>query len=303
MRRGLRAPLWFHAGLLLVWAAVCHLGGLHELEASPVTLAFFGWIVTLAEIVWTGIQAASTAVVAYLSWAVNALFWLGQVAYNALVELADISLRGVRAGWRFFRWTYSEILAPAWRKFWHLIDVVHTTLERVFGPVLRILRRIRDEFLTIYTHWVRPILDTIGITRQMLRVLAALHLNFARTLDRKLGDLEAAIDRPFRYVLGKINEVINLVNRIVTLDGLIQRLALVRSFQRDLLYLHRVWINARSTPLTDTDRRALAEQNTPWTPEQVRDRFIEYSRSGGGPWAETVTPAIAATLATRPDVP
>lgn len=282
-RRGLPAPLWFHLALAALVGTIAHLCGFHELEASPVTFAFFGWLISLAELVFAGLQAAGDVIIAWLTWAVNALFFLGQLAYNALVELGGVAMRGIRQAWRFFRWTYDEILAPAWRKFWHLVDVVHATLDRVLRPVFTILRRIRDELLTLYSHWVRPILDTIGITRQMLRVLAALHLNFARTLDRKLGDLEEAIDRPFRYVLGKLNEVINLVNRIVTLDGLIQRLALVRSIARDWKVIGDEYARMHRPPLSAAELKAAREQEfdglDPASPGAELGKF--YAGEGG----------------------
>jgi hypothetical protein len=282
-RRGLHAPLWFHLAFAALVGTMAHLCGFHELEASPVTLAFFGWLITLAELVFAGLHAAADVVIAYLAWAVNALFFLGQLAYNALVELGGVAMRGIRQAWRFFRWTYDDILAPAWRKFWRLVDVVRGTLERVLRPVFAVLRRIRDELLHLYAKWVRPVLDTIETTRKVLRVLSALHIPFARKLDHQLAELEEKIDRPFRYLLGKVNEVINFVNRIATADGLFQRLALVRSIARDWQVIGDEYARMHRAPMTDEERRRRSLQEVlplpAWEPGQELGKF--YSGEGG----------------------
>ena len=88
-----------------------------------------------------------------------------------------------------------------------------------------------------------------------MRILSSLGVAWARKLDAQLGAIEDKIERPFRYVLAKVNEIVNLVNRVITADGLFQRAALIRSLGRRLQV--RVESNpavASVNPLTDAQR-------------------------------------------------
>lgn len=281
-------PVWFVLALLGAWSAVCHVLGVHELENGAPTLAFWPLIIAVAGWIWKGLEVAGQATLATLAWTVRVLWAFGSTVYNAIVDVANVALRGVRRAWRFFRWTYEQVLSPAWRKFWHLVDVVHDTLERVLAPVFSILRRIRDELLHLYEHWVRPVLDTISVARKTLHVLEALHIKWAKKLDDALGRLEEQIDRPFRFLLSKLNEVINLVNRIVTLDGLIQRLALVRSIERDIRYVVNAWHNSQSKPLTAQDRAAAAARDDYKSGEEIERELRAYLETGDGPWRPSI---------------
>jgi len=275
-------PLWFTLGCAAAWIALVHALGWHEAEAPVVTQAWIGFLLALAGWIWNGVEAVGQATIVWLTWAVGALWGAIQAAYNVFVGFGDAAMRGLRGAWQFFRWTYDAILKPAWLKFWSIVDRVRGTLEHVLRPVFRVLRAIRDEVLAIYRRYVQPVLDAIGIARQALRVLASLHLAWAQRLDAELGRLEELIDRPFRFVLAQINRVINVVNRIATADGLFQRLALVRSIERDIVYVQREFLNAWHRPLTDDERAAAAKAGKPKSLEQVTRDLHDYMQTGGG---------------------
>jgi hypothetical protein len=158
--------------------------------------------------------------------------WLFAKAIGGLFrEFGELVVKGARQTWRFFRWTYEAVLKPAWQKFFKFVDDTKRALERIGRPVFDFLRWMRKHVLDFYARFVRPVLDFIGVTRKLLHVLQVFGLDWARRLDHALADLEAKIDAPFRLLLAEINKVINVVNRVVTADGLFQRLALVKSMR------------------------------------------------------------------------
>jgi len=213
------------------------------------------------QLAWAGLQAVGQASLYILTIFVNSLAIIVRGIANGLLTFGKVLQRGLLEAWHFFRTTYDRILKPAWLKFWRVVDWARDTLDDFFRPIFKFLRHLRDELLKFYDKWVRPILDTIGIARKVLSVFRALGIEWAKKLDAKLASLEEAIDRPFRALLGKLNEVINFVNRIATADGLFQRLALVRSIERDIRYVSRAFVNWRSKPLIVADyeeRRKLA---------------------------------------------
>lgn len=246
-------PFWFELLLAVVLALAWRRLGLDGDAAPVVQLAFWGWFVIIAQAVWTGIQAVGQASLITLTWMVNALAATARVLGNGLWSIGKVVQKGLLEAWQFLRRTYDVILKPAWLKFWRFVDWAKRTLDDFFRPIFRFLRFVRDDLLKLYDKWVRPILDSIGVARKILGVFKALGLDWAKALDAKLAGLEAAIDRPFRLLLQKINEVQNFVNRIATLDGLFQRLALVRSIERDIRYVSRAFVNWHVAPLTDSE--------------------------------------------------
>lgn len=282
------APVWFAllVALLVAWLARAWTPA--PAAAPDVQLAFWGWLVFIVELIWTGVQAVGDVSLYILTLFVNSLSVIVQGIAKGLKTFGVLLQKGGLELWKFFRTTYDHILKPAWQKFFRFVDWAKRTLDDFFQPIFRFLRHLRDELLGFYTKWVRPILDSIGVARKVLSVFRALGLEWAKKLDAKLADLEAAIDRPFRLLLAKINEVLNLLNRIVTADGLFQRLALVRSVERDVRFIVNAWHNSQSKPLTDDERRAALARDNYKSADQINAEFLEYLDTGQGPDAAIV---------------
>jgi hypothetical protein len=295
MRPRSSPPPWF-VGLvtlavcLLVRAldALVHGHPIGVSDAAPVSMAFWAAIVAIAGWVWRGLEVAGRVTLSALSWSVNVLWAFARTAYNAAVAAGKGLVTGFRKSWDFLQATYTHVLKPAWQHFWKWIDTAKRWLEQLFGPVLRFLRTIRDEILKFYDKWIRPILDTIDIARKALRVLQALGVDWARKLDAELAKFQQAIERPFRELLAKVNEIVNLVNRVVTLDGLFQRLALIRSIERDIGYVVNTWHNSQSVPLTAEERRAALLRGEYKTGEEIIRETQRYLDTGDGPRSETI---------------
>lgn len=249
-------PLWFAIAVALAVACVWRALGAPVTTPgapAPPALAFWGFVIGLLGLLWDGAQAAYEAIIIALQWSIKALWAFAIETYNAFIAFGKIIRSGIQDLWHALPKLYDDVLKPAWDKFWKLFDKLKTWLNDTFGPVFRFLYKVRDEILCFYKHWVRPVLDVIEGVRSILRVLEALHLKFAQALDDWLGQLEHYLNYPFQKVLEALNGVINLVNRIVTIDGLLQRVVLVRSVQRDVGNIARVFANARKRDLTELE--------------------------------------------------
>lgn len=258
--------------------------------AGPdVQLAFWNFIVAAAGLIFKGLQVAGQAVLTALQWSVKALWAFAIATNNAALGIGKLVVRGFQKAWDFLRLTYDNVLKPAWQKFWKIVDWAHDTLARLFQPILSFLDRIRGWVLGIYNEYVRPILDVIGVVRRALRILAALGVDWARALDRKLAELEEKIQLPFTWVIGKLNEIVNVIDRVVTADGLFQRLALIRSVERDMRYVGRAFVNWRSAPITADDFAELRRQVAERTPEQQRAELEATLLDNPGPYRSLVS--------------
>lgn len=291
MRRS-TAPLWFSvcvaAALGLVLRALL---GTEEATGSAggraleTSYAFWGLVIGVITWIWRGVEAAGKITLTALGYSVKLLWTFAQKTANALIDVGHGVLTGLQKAWKFFELTYEKVLKPAWTKFWRWFDKFRSWLDQTFGPVIEWLRELRDNLLGFWKTYVRPWLDLIDATRRVLRVLSSLGLSWARELDRKLAELSERIERPFRVLLAKVNEVINLVNRVVTLDGLIQRVALIRSMERDVRFFHRALVNWRIAPLGADDWRHVKGALDRRTPAEVTAEFSGMVARGEGPLA------------------
>jgi len=283
------APTWFLGLVVVAAAGLARVCDVRLGAPDGPALALWGFLILAGQAIWAGVQLATTITLQVLNWIVIALRVSLKYAWMAVKEIGTGLWSGAKSIWEFTRRLYSGVLLPGWQKFWHLVDRVKSTLEAFFKPVFEFLTFLRSELLGFYTKWVRPILDSIDIARKALRVFSALGLEWAQALDHQLAALQARIDAPFRFALAKLNEIINVVNRIVTADGLFQRLALVRSIERDVRYVVHAWHNSQSKPLTDDERRAAGERDVFKSGAQIARENREYLETGDGAHAVSIS--------------
>lgn len=276
-------PTWFVALVALaLWSVVRVTQPADAPAHPPVLYAWWGVVVMIAQAIWTGIEAAGQATLVAVHWAVVALWSVVSLIHNAALELGRGFMRGFQVSWGFLKSAYGTILQPGWSKFWGWVDRARAWLENFFAPAYRFLRFVRDEVLAFYDHWVRPILDSIDIARKVLGVLRTFGFEWAIALDNKLAELERKIYEPFQFVLAKINEAIGVLDQVVTAGGLFQRLALIRSIERDLRYVWRAMANWRHFPLGPEDYTRMRKLSRTHTLEQVQHDTEEAIETGGG---------------------
>jgi hypothetical protein len=241
-----------------------------------------GWI-------WDGLTAAAAATVAALSATVSFLWGFAMATYDGLIVVGKELLAGLGKAWDFFQLTYDDVLKPAWDKFYSMFDRVRTWLNDTFGPVIQFLQTVRTQILAFYKTWIKPVLDTIDAARSVLKVLEALHVAWAQKLDNALGDLEARINAPFLFVIGKLNELLNFVNRVMTADGLIQRIAHLRTLARDIDATWSMLLQAKTRPLSGDDQYGITRSSETATPKTVVDDTIAMFEGGD---SEGVKPLV-----------
>jgi hypothetical protein len=255
-------PLWFLLCVVVVSGLLLRAFLGEDAFVAPsdghlpqVQLGFWGFLILVGQLIWKGLEIAGRVTLEVLKWMVVNLSLVVTKLGNGLKALGQALLLGLQKSWKFFELTYEKVLKPAWGKFWSWFDKFRRWLDRTIGPVLKWLRRLRDNLLKFWKEYVRPWLDLIDVTRRALRILNSLGLRWAGALDRRLGEIEEAIERPFRLLLAKVNEVITIVNRIMTADGLFQRLTLLRTLARDYGEIGKAIADRFSRRLTDEEER------------------------------------------------
>ena len=222
--------------------------------AGLVLVAGLGdWLRGLWNALTRGNESRGAPTLGGLQWNQNILRTAANATYESLKAIGQTVVDGLAKVWEFFKDVWKDVIKPLWAKLGEWYAHTRKWLEDTFRPLIQYLTKLRRWFGDFYKKWVRPILDAIDIARKVLRVLETLGIDWAKKLDGELAELQRRIDAPFRAVLAELNKVINWVNRVVTLDGLIQRVALIRSIERDIREVSRAFINWRSRPVTDAD--------------------------------------------------
>lgn len=168
-------------------------------------------------------------------WLKSRLFEVWEAVTRALQRLGLLA----KVVANIFKRLWTDIIRPfiaGWVKW---IQNVAALLKKWLGPIVDFLRRVRDEILKFYERFVRPVLDAIDIARRVLRIAAALGLDWAKALEQKLTRVTEIITEPFLKIVAKLNEAIDWINRIITIDGLLQRFTLFRS----LWMYRRIFVN------------------------------------------------------------
>lgn len=299
-RRPWRAWAADGAAWALVLAGLCLVGG--DSAADGPAVAFIGiWtgIVTVASTLW---KIGSTAVTVAVKYAIVGLRWavnnLTRLIVSGLKKSAVFLARNVQTLGRFLRNGFVALVRNVQRAaLW-----LKGTLTHIFRPVLQFLDRVKGYIRRIYDRFIKPVLDVIEIMRRVFRLLGYLGIDWARALDRKLGQLENLITLPFEWVVGKINELIGVINRIVTADGLLQRLVLINSLLRDYPMTTNMWWNGQIRPLHDYEAARYSKRplQVP-TDQAIRDldQHLTTRDADVSPLIDEVAASIRLTLSRR----
>jgi hypothetical protein len=247
------------------------------------------WFFVVVGIIWSALQTAwqvTSTVLSYaLRWTLMSLRWaitnLGKAVASGLGKAAVYTAKVVGLVWRGLRYVFEPIFRVVGKTVSSIIGFLH----RVFDPIISMLNKVRAWVLRIYNDWVKPVLTAIDIARRMFRLLAMLGFDWARAIDQALGRLSAKISFPFTYVISKLNEAINWINRILTLDGLLQRLTLMRSLIRDVKYTSQLFWNAQTKVYSGGEVEGMQLRHVLPKWEELENDYVNGIVHDDGPYA------------------
>lgn len=166
-----------------------------------------------------------------------------------------------------------------------LVTRIARILDKIFGPIIAFLDKVKFHLKTIYDKVIRPIIDTIEFVRAVLRLLSFAGIDWAKKLDQQLLKLEQYVLAPYEFLVQQLNEVRNWINRIVTLDGLLQRVTLLQSLLRDVSYTNNLWWNSQSKKLSSDEISRSRGVDGGMTEDAIDSAARAYLLSGSGPFA------------------
>lgn len=270
------------------------------------------------------VVAADFGATAIVAGIVAGLQFLGGLFKGKVDGNVKLALEGVRSvvadlgkkivegltvvAWQFARlWDWlkkhlSRIAREIYDVIAAIVQRVTRVLDKILGPVIDFLDKVRANLLQIYRDYIRPILDIIEFIRLPLRILSAFGVEWAKRLDATLGNLEDWITDNFRFVLGKVNHAIDVLNGIVDVTGLLKRFALTRSLLRDInIWMGLAWWKAHR-PLQEATRDDYLRPLPTALADARAGQLDEYVRTRGGELAPVIDEAIADAFLIARDV-
>jgi len=134
----------------------------------------------------------------------GALNWVWNFVYNLFKNIAAA-----------FKWIWDNIIKGALTKLVKLFLRVRTWLKQTFGPVISFLKKLRAYYQWYFNHYVKPLLQLLGIVRKVLGIFRLLGFKWAARLDADIAGIEQKIVQVYSKLIGYINLAITWLDLIV----------------------------------------------------------------------------------------
>lgn len=208
---------------------------------------------------------------------------------NALRELGlnlvNVALSGFERDGRALgieRGIFGKVLGPLINAIGALIGGLHSRLARWLAPIIKWIARLRDEIRHFYDVWLRPILEVIDAFRKFLRILELFHIKWAGKLDAQLQALERKLTDPILKLLAWVNEASDILDRIITINGALQRFALIKGLIENADEALNVLWNKLHRPLTAAKEAQYRSAPAVKTVDQAAATYRAYVQDGAG---------------------
>jgi hypothetical protein len=208
-----------------------------------VSIGFWGIFFAILTGIWnafkTGAEITAEVVYQAFKWLKSRVFDLGRLFGSSLAFLGNgvKNLAGAIAG--FVR----DAVGPALKQLYDWAKQGIGLFQKGISKIIGWVQKVRGWIVGIYNTFLRPITDAIDKIRRALDILASLGLDAAGDLSRRLSDVERKIQQPFLDLLSKVNEVIGVLNKVMTANGLFQKLTLFGSLFENRITFTNFTIN------------------------------------------------------------
>ncbi len=180
------------------------------------------------------IDAIFSAISAFFIFLYNLLVTLVVFLWNVILIVAKFLLVMLGRIRDFFKTIWENVIKRSLVKLVQIYASIRAKLTKIFGPILRIIRRIRTWIDRHILPIVLRMINTIQRIRQILVVFRIMGFEWAKALDRKLAQLEGEIFQAFQRVRSQLNRVSTIINLIADPDLILRGNVLVRSILRAL---------------------------------------------------------------------
>jgi len=205
---------------------------------------------------------------------INFLVAVLDYIWQVLVVVANFIFSVLQFIWKFattlfadiergFKWIWQTVIKGALTKIIDVVVKVRAWLQKVFGPTIRYLQKIRRWIDWAFNKYVKPVLDLIQHIRQVLTVFRLLGFKWAKKLDALLAKIQQDILKVYTTIRAELNKVISYLQIIADPSAILRRNPLFAGLIRSAAELRNILLTVEQRPLTQGE-----------TDTQTRDRLL-----------------------------
>ncbi len=205
------------------------------------------------------IDAIFSAISAFFIFLYNLLVTLVVFLWNVILIVAKFLLVMLGRIRDFFKTIWENVIKRGLVKLVQIYASIRAKLAKIFGPILRIIRRIRTWIDRHILPIVLRVINAIQRIRQVLVVFRIMGFEWAKALDRKLAQLENDIQFAFEFVRRRLNFISTIIELIMQPDLIMRRNVLLASVLSSLGAIKRGLALGSFRPTTDEEEKKRKE--------------------------------------------
>lgn len=206
----------------------------------------------------------------------NVLVYVAQYVWGALNFLANFFYGLFQDVRKAFDWLWKGGIRSLLVKAFNWYLKARAWLEKTLKPITDFIKRIRKLYDDYFNRYVKPVLNLIRHIRQVLAVLTALHVKWAKRLDDNLALVEKKIADSYTLLRKYINLAITWIDIVVDPLGILRRNPLFAAILRSAGEMVNLLDQAAMRPLTQAELDRNHADLTRYTIAQQKANFTDY---------------------------
>lgn len=190
--------------------------------------------------------------------------WGPTISSNSTIGLSNLSgvgdflqtaVDGVKS---IFKNIWNDIILAVLKHILDAISKLRQLLQKVFGPVISLLKTIRKLYDQYFNQFVKPVLNILQKIRAFLKIFELLGFKWAKRLDADIATIENKILAVYTTLRKYLNETISIVQLIVDPTGILRRNPLFAAIIRSGNELKNLMLTVEQRPLSgdESDRQS-----------------------------------------------
>jgi hypothetical protein len=153
----------------------------------------------------------------------QAITGIGNIAFSSLQLGSDFLRETVTNLKNIFKSIWDTVIIGTLKKLLEAYAKIRAFLQRIFGPIVTWLKRLRKWYDDYFNRFVKPMLKIIRQFRQVLQIFKLLGFKWAARLDARLAQIETKIVRQYEIVRQTLNQAISWLDLIIDPTFLLRR--------------------------------------------------------------------------------
>ena len=212
--------------------------------------------------IWNGVSGTADQSFSSLN---NSFLALGEAA----AKIKDV-----------FKSIWDDVILVMLKKLLEAYQKLRELLQRIFGPVVRFLQRLRALYDSYFNKFVKPMLNIIRQVRRVLQVFRLLGFKWAARLDARLADVENKIIKAYELIRQNLNQVTSWLQLVIDPTFILRRNPLFAAIIRSAPELRNLMLTSVTRQLTPDEQAKQDAARARYSLSSLRDRQSSYYSSG-----------------------